>query len=399
MGSLMTPDHCDFCHSSEFDDVHSPIGSLRQVKVAVCRHCGLAYSRYAQVPYSRDPRPSGDADWGNIRWAKGFRLDALRPMLTEQVEKGGLQRVLDVGANRGSFLEWLLELKPDAQITAVEPDGRVVSTYAERGEVDVRLDKLEHVTLEPETYDFAYCCQTLEHADSPAGMIAGMHAALKTGGTLFIEVPNLEVISYPLTIEEFFIDKHTAHFSHKLLCAYVEWSGFRLEEGTNSADDILNVRILATKVGPQNPTPFAQWFKAGDLPEKTRRLIATYAANVERNRAALPAVVDTLHMLMSRQNVAFWGATTLFDLLVKYGGLDTSKVRLLVDSYVYKYLPEHHGVKVQNPTALRTAQPDVCIVLARFSTGAITDAARKYGVRNIIGLSDLLHAALSATAA
>ena len=124
------------------------------------------------------------------------------------------------------------------------------SGTAERGEVDVRLDKLEHVTLEPEAYDFAYCCQTLEHADSPAGMIASMHAALKTGGTLFIEVPNLEVISYPLTIEEFFIDKHTAHFSHRLLCAYVEWSGFRLEEGTNSAEDILNVRILATKVGP-----------------------------------------------------------------------------------------------------------------------------------------------------
>ena len=71
----MKPDHCDFCHSGEFDDVYSPIGSLRQVKVAVCRHCGLSYSRYADVPYSRDPRASGDADWGNIRWAKGFRLE------------------------------------------------------------------------------------------------------------------------------------------------------------------------------------------------------------------------------------------------------------------------------------------------------------------------------------
>lgn len=395
----MKPDHCNFCGSDAFDDVYSPIGSLRQVKVAVCRHCGLAYSRYADVPYSRDPRPSGDADWGNIRWAKGFRLDALRAMLTEQVEKGGLERVLDVGANRGSFLEWLLELKPDAQVTAVEPDGRVVSTYAERGDVDVRIAKLEHTALEPETYDFAYCCQTLEHADSPAAMIASMHAALKTGGTLFIEVPNLEVISYPLTVEEFFIDKHTAHFSHRLLCAYVEWSGFRLDAGTNTADDILNVRIFATKVGPQNPVPFADWFKAGDLPEKTRALIETYGANMVRNREALPKVVETMHMLMSRQNVALWGATTIFDLLVKYGGLDTSKVRLLVDSYVYKYLPEHHGVKPQNPSALRVAQPDVCIVLARFSTEAITESARKYGVRNIIGFSDLLHTALSATAA
>ncbi len=223
--------------------------------MAVCRQCGLSYSRYADVPYTRDPRPSGDADWGNIRWAKGFRLDALRPQLTGLVRDGKMSRVLDVGANRGSFLEWLLEQCPDTKFTAVEPDERVVTTYRDRPEIDIRLAKLEHTTLEPDAYDFAYCCQTLEHADSPASMIASMHSALKVGRVMFIEVPNIEVISYPLTVEEFFIDKHTTHFGHRLLTSYVEWSGFRLEEGTNPADDILNVRIVATKIGPQIDGP------------------------------------------------------------------------------------------------------------------------------------------------
>jgi hypothetical protein len=172
MGDGLTPDHCDFCGSAEFDDVYRPYVSLRQVAVAVCRHCGLAFSRYADVPYSRDPRPSGDADWGNIRWAKGFRLDALRPLLTEQVGKGGIRRVLDVGANRGSFVEWMLERDPTLQVTAVEPDERVVTTYKDRPNIDLRVAKLEHTTLEADAYDFAYCCQTLEHADSAAGMIA-----------------------------------------------------------------------------------------------------------------------------------------------------------------------------------------------------------------------------------
>ena len=104
----MFPERCDLCGSTDFQEVYSPVGSLRQVNVAVCSHCGLAFSRYAAVPYTRDPRPSGDADWGNIRWAKGFRLDALRPMLTALLNQGGLNRVLDVGANRGSFLEWML---------------------------------------------------------------------------------------------------------------------------------------------------------------------------------------------------------------------------------------------------------------------------------------------------
>jgi SAM-dependent methyltransferase len=390
----LKPDRCDLCGSARFDDVYSPVRTQRQVAVAVCRDCGLVYSRYADVPYNRDPRPSGDADWGNIRWAKGFRLDALRPLLTEQVSKGGIKRVLDVGANRGSFVEWMLELEPGLQVTAVEPDERVVSTYQDRPGIDLRLAKLEHTELEPDAYDFAYCCQTLEHADSASAMIAQMHGALKVGGVLFIEVPNIEVITYPLTVEENFIDKHTAHFSHRLLTAYVEWSGFRLEAGTNPADDILNVRILATKVGPAKDIPFKDYFQAGDLPAHNRALLESYAGHMARNRAALPAVGEKIAMLMARQSVAFWGATTIFDLLVKYGGLDPAQVKCLVDSYVYRYLPEHHGVRVQSPTALRTVQPDVCIVLARFSADAIKDSARQYGVRNVITFSDLLQSVL-----
>jgi len=394
MQLALTPDHCDFCGADAFDEVYRPIRTQRDVRIALCRRCGLVFSRYADVPYSREPRASGDADWGNIRWAKGFRLDALRPLLEGVLHGKKLKRLLDVGANRGSFTEWALETHPAFQVTAVEPDARVVGGYQDRPEIDLRLAKLEHTRLEPDAYDFAYCCQTLEHADSPGAMIADIHRALKPGGVLFLEVPNIEVISYPLTVEEFFIDKHTTHFSHRLLCAYLEWSGFRLEAGTNGADDILNVRVLATKDGPGSKLPFSDGFEAGDLPAFNRALIQTYALNVSRNRDRLAAVVEILDRLMERQTVAFWGATTIFDLLVKYGGLNASKVSCLVDSYVYKYWPEHHGAAVQNPTVLRTVQPDVCVVLARFSAPAIADLARGYGVRNVIAFSDLLQSVL-----
>jgi hypothetical protein len=100
--------------------------------------------------------------------------------------------------------------------------------------------------------------------------------------------------------------------------------------------------------------------------------------------------VETIHHLMSRMKVALWGATTIFDLIVKYGGLDTARVECLVDSYVYRYLPRHHGVAVQDPSVLRAFQPDTCIVLARHSSDAIVESARKYGVRNAITFSGLM---------
>ena len=361
---------CDFCQSTDYEILYKPIGTKRDVDVAICNNCHLVFSIVKNIPYSRKPNPSGDADWGNVRFCKGQRFDALKEILP--VSAG---RVLDVGSSRGHFVRWMKEQNPKANITALEPDTRVCGDYA--FEFKVIGKKLEDVTLFQNYFDFVYCCQTLEHVDSAASMLRQIYMALKPGGTVLVEVPNIEVISYPLNIEEFFIDKHNFHFSKKVLCAFMESIGYRVTVN----DDNLNVRIFATKEKPGRV----------EVPETdSRALIKNYAKTIEKNRGKLPGVVSKIEKITDKMKSAFWGANTMFDLMVKYGGLDPLKVECLVDQYMHQCIETIHGVRIQDPQYLRVFQPNACFVLARFSSDEIVRKARRWNIRNVIKFSDLL---------
>ena len=287
----MSPGCCDLCKSSDYRDVYAPVNTRRDARIAVCGACGLVFSRYGDIPYSREPNPSGDADWGNIRWAKGFRLDALRDRLANHINSGDVRRVTRRGLRTGeTSSSGSSGERPGVEITAVEPDDRVVSGYRDKPGVDLRVAKLENVALPPDRYDFAYCCQTLEHAASASAMLAQVWSGLREGGSLFLEVPNIDVLRHPLTVEEFFIDKHSFHFNHRLLCSYLEWLGFRLED-TNPADDFLNVRVLATKSAASRNGSFLDRFQAAtcrsiieSLSRDTPRICNAIADGCRRSR-------------------------------------------------------------------------------------------------------------------
>ena len=64
---------------------YAPERSTRGLKVYLCRHCGLVQSlpRIDRTRQRHAAAVSGGADWGNVRYGKGFRtrqaLDALAP--------------------------------------------------------------------------------------------------------------------------------------------------------------------------------------------------------------------------------------------------------------------------------------------------------------------------------
>ena len=117
--------HCDLCGSDSHEDVYRPIGTRREAAVCVCNRCGLVFTRYGNDNRNREPTPSGDADWGNIRYAKGFRLDALKPLMVDKVRAA--KRILDVGSNRGDFLRWAAQDNPEADLFGIESDERLTT--------------------------------------------------------------------------------------------------------------------------------------------------------------------------------------------------------------------------------------------------------------------------------
>src|SRR5215469_15805573 len=101
----MQADDCDFCGSNSLTFAYQPEGSARGLKVHLCRHCGLVQSlpRIDRTEKRHVAAVSGGADWGNVRYGKGFRTQAAMEALARHVRFGDKFTLLDVGSNRGRF--------------------------------------------------------------------------------------------------------------------------------------------------------------------------------------------------------------------------------------------------------------------------------------------------------
>src|ERR1700761_1048386 len=96
---------CDFCSNDKLIPGHKPDGGTRGLTVYVCTHCGLvqSYPRIARTLDRHAAAVSGGADWGNVRYGKGFRTRQALDALARHVDLSQPLKLLDVGCNRGSF--------------------------------------------------------------------------------------------------------------------------------------------------------------------------------------------------------------------------------------------------------------------------------------------------------
>src|SRR5689334_7150962 len=98
----MSDQLCELCRRAELSLAYEPHGSKRGLKVYLCEHCGLVQSlpRIDRAPRAPAAVSSG-ADWGNIRYGKGFRTQAALATLRRHLDLSADLSILDVGSNRG----------------------------------------------------------------------------------------------------------------------------------------------------------------------------------------------------------------------------------------------------------------------------------------------------------
>ncbi|HEY4943992.1 MAG TPA: class I SAM-dependent methyltransferase [Rhizomicrobium sp.] len=379
-------DTCELCHRAALDPVYKPERSTRGLTIYLCGMCGLLQSLPRADRAARAPAAvSGGADWGNVRYGKGFRtqiaLDALRRHCNFNDEFS----VLDVGSNRGSFARALLEAAHRVQLTAVEPDERVASSCAGLKRTQLIQQRIESVAVETRRFDAVHSCHTIEHLIHPAHTLADHHRTLKDGGILVLDAPNTALLASDDIVEEWFIDKHLYHFSARTLTRMIEAAGFTILEHPDPKDRS-NLLFVAQKNGhkPSNA--------GSDLLEVdyATDLMATYIANRARNMAALTAVAAELLMLAPRR-VAMWGAGRLFDSLVTYGRFDATALTILIDKHLRAHVGERHGCTLTGPENLAQANPGVVVVMSRdFASEIAAEVGKLTPGAEIILYSDLM---------
>jgi 2-polyprenyl-3-methyl-5-hydroxy-6-metoxy-1,4-benzoquinol methylase len=385
---------CDLCRTSGLEPIYRP-ESGRGLSVYLCGRCGLVQSlpRIDRAP-RRSAAISGDADWGNIRYGKGFRTQACLSLITGRCDLKAPLRLLDVGSNRASFARAFLDIAPAAEVTAVEPDERVADCAAGLPRTNLIPARIEEVLLPGESFDIVHSCHTIEHLASPAAVLAEHWRALKPYGLLVLDAPNIDMIGSDDILEEWFIDKHLHHFSAATLTRLLDAAGFERIEGPDPTDK-QNLLIAAYK------RSIATRPVAADLVEveRARDLFTAYQTNRARNLLALTAVAAELHRLSPR-GVALWGAGRLFDALVRHGGFDPRSLKLLIDTHLKTHMPTRHGVALSAPEDLAGAAPGVIVVMSRAFAGEIAGMAAKVAPEaEIISYQDLLGRARQSRAA
>ena len=386
---------CDLCDNTALTQVYAAPDSARKLTVWACAHCGLMQSlpRADRAP-RRSATVSAGADWGNLRYGKGFRAEANLTALKPYLNKQKSLRVLDVGANRGAFSLEIKTSYPQAQIFGIEPDERVVDAWAKSPGFTWLNARLEDTRLENEGFDLIYSCHTLEHVRSARQALLMHHKALAPNGYLFLEVPNTAVINSSDIVEEFFIDKHLYHFSHRTLARLLSVTGFRAIAVADTRDPV-NISVIAVKAE----------MPSGALPadpqevESAAALISNYNVQRMQNLRALTQVACFIDNMAPRR-VAIWGAGRLLNSLIENGGLKPQGLAAVVDKNLIRYASEAHGVKLTAPEELSTIRPDIVVVMSRsFASEIRAEAQVRAPGCEVIAYADLLQRAKTQMAA
>jgi 2-polyprenyl-3-methyl-5-hydroxy-6-metoxy-1,4-benzoquinol methylase len=377
---------CESCRSSGLEKIYEPQGSGRGLSVYFCVQCGLVQS-WPRLDRAtrRAAAVSGDVDWGNVRYGKGFRTQASLSILHNYADLDAKLAVLDVGSNRGSFARAFLEAAPLATLTAVEPDERVASSCAGLERTELVPARIEDTHFSDASFDLIHSCHTIEHVASPMAVLRDHARVLKPCGLMVIDAPNIALIEGDDILEEWFIDKHLTHYSRATLAAQIEAAGFTIIAGPDQSDRE-NLLFVARKDGEPKETVSADLNEAAIA----RARIATYAAKRCENLAALKNVSGFLGQ-SAPQGVALWGAGRLFDALVIHGGFDPKQLSLLIDTHLKKHMDERHGVKLSDADALPAADPGLVVVMSRAFADEIAKEAKAKAPRaNILFYADLL---------
>ena len=200
---------CDACDTELKTICYKPSNSAYDIDVYQCPRCSLVQSIKMIDNPKKNKTVSCDADWGNVRHGKSLRFDILKTSFLNDLDFTRFKSCLDIGSNRGDFVNFAASLNPSMLIDAVEPDDSVIKNY--NNGINIHNDRFENTNLSNK-YDFIYSCQTLEHATSAKKMLADSVKLLSNEGMMLIDVPSVEIIQDKNIIEEFFIDKHSFHF-------------------------------------------------------------------------------------------------------------------------------------------------------------------------------------------
>jgi 2-polyprenyl-3-methyl-5-hydroxy-6-metoxy-1,4-benzoquinol methylase len=220
---------CDYVSLGHFIDRSRLIG---EIEVRQCRHCRHAISLppLPDVAFLYDNRESQDyqPDVGNplVRWIKEIAFRRQARTMAGQIGNPGSE-ALDFGCGSGQFTRILGDTLKGTRLTACDffetPPAEL------EGRPYLPTQQLEEC---PERFDLVIASHVLEHDDDAAGLLAKIVYPAKKGGTVVLEVPNVECVWGRLLgryWDAWYLPYHRHHYSRGSLIKLLEDNGLAVE--------------------------------------------------------------------------------------------------------------------------------------------------------------------------
>jgi SAM-dependent methyltransferase len=159
-----------------------------EVQVHRCQDCGFGFS----VPFMAGTGAIYNLIGGGDQHYPGERFE-FTEALRSLAARGGVDRLLELGAGSGAFLAKVIDAGLAGHITAMEYDDSAVAglrrlpgVQAVQGDVQDLLNE----ALEP--FDVVCMFQVLEHMDRLESVFGALGKLTKAGSEVFIAVPNAQ---------------------------------------------------------------------------------------------------------------------------------------------------------------------------------------------------------------
>ncbi|MEA2177753.1 MAG: hypothetical protein QOG77_1050 [Solirubrobacteraceae bacterium] len=136
-------------------------------------------------------------------------------------------RLLEVGCASGWFLAQARAV--GYEVVGIEPASDMAEAARRRSGSVVHAAMLEDADLPPASFDVAAAFHVLEHLAEPRALLAGLRAALRPGGTLLLELPNVASLRAVRQGEDWYGMEpahHVGHYSPRALDALLRAAGY-----------------------------------------------------------------------------------------------------------------------------------------------------------------------------
>lgn len=342
---------CNFCQNSSTEHIYDPIDTGINLKIYVCKSCGLVQSKYDKISYENSNIPSKtkfeklscDAKYSEVRVGKQQMLKHFENTINQvNLKFKKSPKILDMKSARGDFALFAINYFKLQNIDCIEEDEYITIKY--RQNKRIRIFKNKYHLFNEKGYDLIYSCHTLEHYQDPKKYLKWVRNHLKDGGYFYIDVPNLENINHKHNIDEFFYDKHLFYYDFETLKNFILGLGFKLVNKNISPQ---NIGILFKKSELNKILISNQYIY-------NKQLILNYKENIQINRIKIQSIGKELNKLFNNKGVnVVFGCGRPLDAFIKYGQLDLDNFQFLVDNFLSRITDKLYNKTLKNDKDLK----------------------------------------------